>query len=109
MLVVSRLVEHNKLIICHDVFASADGMHDNLVQCQPLLEIGLAVLHVHPEDLEARGPSDGLQSCHEGAKSGGISEGRHSSGTRRSVLSVVLLLALELCIVMLLVVLKSHF
>ena len=49
-----------------------------------------------PEYLEAHGPPNGSQSYHEGAESGGVGDRRCLGSTRRSVLGVVLLLALDL-------------
>ena len=50
-------------------------MQGDLVQRQPLLGIVLDIVRVHPEDLEARRPPDGAQSCREGAKPGGVGDG----------------------------------
>ena len=85
--IVRRLVEHDEKIVCHHI-ASASGAHSNLIQCQPLLGVGLAIVRVHPEDLEARGRPNGPQSCYEGAKA-----------SRCSVLGVILLPALDFLIV----------
>ena len=65
-LVVRRLVEHDGQMVCHHIFTSTSGTHSDLIQRQPLLGVGLAIVCVYPKDLEARGPPDGSQPSHEG-------------------------------------------
>ena len=81
-------------IICHHIFASIDDAHDNLVQCQPLLRIGLAIICVHP-DLVARRPSNGPQSYRERTKSRSVGDEWCSGAAKGSVLGVILLSVLN--------------
>ena len=53
------MVERDRQIIRHHIVASNGSGHGNLVERQPLLEIGFAIICVYPKDLETCRPLDG--------------------------------------------------
>ena len=50
-------LEHNLMVICHDVEVATTGLYDNGVTRQPLLRIGVAIIRLDFVDLEVGGPS----------------------------------------------------
>lgn len=56
-------------IICHYITITSSSMHNNGIVLYPLLRIDLAIVGFNPQNLEAYWPSNGPESCYEGARS----------------------------------------
>ena len=83
---------------CHYVIVSPSSRYDDLVELHPLLGISLAIIEIDPKDLEACGPLYSSQPCCEGAGSRRLDSGEWSEADEVAVLVVVLLSALEFCL-----------
>ena len=55
-LIIGRLGDHNRQLVCHYIIVSPGGMYGDLVELHPLFRISLAIVGIDPEDLEAYGP-----------------------------------------------------
>ena len=55
-LIIGRLGEHNRHVVCHYVVVSPSGTYGDLVELHPLLRISLAIIGIDPKDLEACEP-----------------------------------------------------
>ena len=87
--------EHDRQIICYNIAATTGGSYNDLVELHPLLGIGLAVIGIDPEDLEACGPLYSSQPYCERAKSHRLIGRECSEADGVTVLVVILLSALE--------------
>ena len=80
---------------------SPGSTYGDLIELHPLLGISLAVVGIDLEDLEECGPLYSSQPCCEGVRSHQLDSMEWSEADRVAVLVVVLLSALEFCLMLL--------
>jgi hypothetical protein len=62
---VCRLVYDHRQVVIHNIFVPSRCLDNDLVQCYPLLGVGLSIINVQVMELEVLFPDDGTESVDE--------------------------------------------